>query len=456
MIRMKSKSKFYVLCFLMSFQLLIPAIYAQGQFDGRKLPFDICVFFGKYNPNSSAYVSSTKEEFLNSSDVLFKSVTEVPSYDEAGEYDLAVKITQKGWSVQLDIYSVVKKEIVYSCTAGGPTCGKKLVGMVHREFLKGTPFYKQILAEKESRQKTFIKSNNQISQATQLNTKTDLSSPTINGNTQLLNTNPSDVDENIPTMQATNSLRFALIIGNEDYSSYQQDLSNEVNVAYASNDARVFKEYIKYVFGVPEENIIYIVNAKTVEMNRAISKINLYAKNTFGKAELIFYYAGHGLPDEETKEPHLIPVDVSSSDLKFAVKLKDLYGKLTEYPTQRVTVFIDACFSGGARNQGLVAARGVKVKPKEELLSGKLIVFTASSGEQSSLAFKDKQHGMFTYYLLKKMQETKGNMTYKELSDYLTSQVGLKSVMINNKEQNPQVIISPEIQNVWGQWSVNK
>ena len=265
----------------------------------------------------------------------------------------------------------------------------------------------------------------------------------------------SDVDENIPIASHSNSQTFALIIGNEDYSSFQPTLKSEVNVAYAINDAKIFKEYTKLVLGVPEENIIYIANAKTVEMNRSIEKLKLYAKNMNGKAELIFYFAGHGLPHEVTKEPYLIPVDVSSSDLKFAVNLKDLYAKLTEFPTQKVTVFIDACFSGGARNQGLVAVRGVKVKPKDELLKGKLVVFTASSGEQSSSAYDDKHHGMFTYFLLKKLQETKGNLTYKQLADYLSSEVGLKSVMINNKEQNPQVNVSPEVQNQWEYWFIN-
>lgn len=265
----------------------------------------------------------------------------------------------------------------------------------------------------------------------------------------------SDVDENIPIASHSNSQTFALIIGNEDYSSFQPTLKSEVNVAYAINDAKIFKEYTKLVLGVPEENIIYIANAKTVEMNRSIEKLKLYAKNMNGKAELIFYFAGHGLPHEVTKEPYLIPVDVSSSDLKFAVNLKDLYAKLTEFPTQKVTVFIDACFSGGARNQGLVAVRGVKVKPKDELLKGKLVVFTASSGEQSSSAYNDKHHGMFTYFLLKKLQETKGNLTYKQLADYLSSEVGLKSVMINNKEQNPQVNVSPEVQNQWEYWIIN-
>jgi len=110
---------------------------------------------------------------------------------------------------------------------------------------------------------------------------------------------------------------------------------------------------------------------------------------------------------------------------------------------------LDACFSGGARNKGLVAARGVRVKPKGGSLTGKLVVFSASSGDQSSLPYKDQSHGMFTYYLLKKLKDSNGDTTYGELADYLTRQVGLKSVTENNKEQNPSTSISYELQNSW-------
>ncbi|MEM7551810.1 MAG: caspase family protein [Bacteroidota bacterium] len=268
-------------------------------------------------------------------------------------------------------------------------------------------------------------------------------------NTTVVSIPKSDVDINIPQTGKSKDLTYALIIGNEDYQSFQLGLTSEVNVDFAENDARVFREYAINTLGIPEQNVLFHINARAVEMHRAIDKLSLLAKNSQGKGEILFYYAGHGFPDEITKEPFLIPVDVSGSDLKFAVKLEEIYSKLSVHPTKSTTFFLDACFSGGARNQGLLAARGVRVKPKEKSLDGKLVVFSASSGDQSSLPYKEKAHGLFTYYLLKKLQETSGNISYGDLSSYLIQQVGINSVLVNSKEQNPQVNVSPDLNGQW-------
>ena len=279
--------------------------------------------------------------------------------------------------------------------------------------------------------------------------------PTTGGSAAYVFQKHSDVDKNIPTTPQKNENRYALIIGNEDYSSHQLDLSDEVNVDFARNDASAFKEYATNVMGIPDENIIFMLDATTGKMNQGIAKANRILKVTNGKAEMFVYYAGHGLPDEQTKEAYIMPVDVSGKNANEGVALKSMYAKLTEFPSKRVTVFIDACFSGGARNQGLLAARGVKINPKESPLGGNLVVFSASSGEQSSLPYKQKEHGFFTYYLLKKLQETGGQITYNELSNYITEKVSLKSVLINDKEQNPKVNVSSDSQNIWKEWKIN-
>jgi uncharacterized caspase-like protein len=256
--------------------------------------------------------------------------------------------------------------------------------------------------------------------------------------------------------KSANPYRFALIIGNEDYSSYQTGIGSESNVDFAINDAQKIREMCINKLGINDEKIVYLENARQMEMVRAVNKINLLIKASEGKAEVMVFYAGHGFPDEKTKEPFLIPVDVSGSDLDFGggIKLTKFYELLTEHPSQRITVFLDACFSGGARNQGLIAARGVKIVPKEtkEAVKKNLIVFAASSGNETSLPYKEKKQGMFTYFLLKKIDETNGNVTYSELSDYLKYQVNVNSLLINNKEQQPQTNVSEQVGEEWKTW----
>ncbi len=261
-----------------------------------------------------------------------------------------------------------------------------------------------------------------------------------------------DIDRDIPQTKKTKPDTYVLAIGNEDYSTYQIGLEKEANVPFAVRDAEIFSAYCEKTLGVPHVNIISLKNATLGQMGQGIAKLEKLAEIRKGAAELIFYYAGHGLPDEETKESYLIPVDINGSNLTVGVSLNDLYKRLGKYPTKRVTVFLDACFSGGSRNGQLVSLRGVHIKPKEESVATNMVVFASSSGTESSAAYKEKEHGMFTYFILKKWMESKGDLSYKEMSDYLEQQVLKQSVLINNKEQTPQVKVGSAATALWGDW----
>ncbi len=262
----------------------------------------------------------------------------------------------------------------------------------------------------------------------------------------------ADVDKNIPVNNYKNQNRYALIIGNEDYSKYQRGISTESNVQFARNDAKIFKDYAVNTLGVENSNVYLLIDATAGEIQQKIDLVSKLATKTGTQAEIIFYYAGHGLPDESTKEPYLIPVDVSGSNLSSAVKLGDIYASFSKTGAKRITVFLDACFSGGGRNAMLIAARSVKVVPKQQLIDGNMVVFCSSSSEQSALPYVDKQHGLFTYYLLKKLQYSKGDVSYGELADYLTQKVSLESLKINQKEQDPQVKFSLQVKKDWENW----
>jgi len=260
----------------------------------------------------------------------------------------------------------------------------------------------------------------------------------------------SSVDKNIPMNNVKNPNRVALVIGNENYSN---TLNAEVNVDFARHDADIFRNYALSLLGVKSENMFFLTDATAGQMKREIDRVTELVKRMGGNAELIFYYAGHGFHDAVSGIPYLIPVDVDGTSLYSAIRLSEVYQKFSLTGAGKVTVFLDACFSGGGRNQGLLAARGVRIKPKSDEISGNMVVFTASSGEQSALPYTSEMHGLFTYYLLKKLQESAGQLTYEQLGNYLKTNVGQESLRRNGKPQDPEVLVSPIVESSWRNWN---
>ena len=90
----------------------------------------------------------------------------------------------------------------------------------------------------------------------------------------------------------------------------------------------------------------------------------------------------------------------------------------------------------------LTEARGVVLVPKKAAPEGNMFVLSAASGNETALPYKEKNHGLFTYYLLKKLQDSKGNVSLKELSDYVSQEVPKVALKELNKSQTPTVTSS--------------
>ncbi|MDR1896894.1 MAG: WG repeat-containing protein [Prevotellaceae bacterium] len=254
----------------------------------------------------------------------------------------------------------------------------------------------------------------------------------------------SDVDKNIPAVKTDdNSALFAFIIANENYE--------EAPVPFALNDGRIFREYCQKTLGLPDKHIRMFEDASLGKIITAIEQIKERAKAYEGEASVILYYAGHGVPDEKKNTAYLLPVDGSGSDITTTgYSLAKLYDELSKLPLRSVTVFLDACFSGAKREDEMLAsARGIATKVKDEAPKGNMVVFSAATGDETAHQYEEKGHGLFTYFLLKKLQETSGNVTYAELSDYVTKQVKRQSVVINDKRQTPTVIPSAALAEQW-------
>jgi uncharacterized caspase-like protein len=119
-------------------------------------------------------------------------------------------------------------------------------------------------------------------------------------------------------------------------------------------------------------------------------------------SDVVVYFSGHGIPDVKRKKTGLLPFDVDPN-YSVGMALRDLYATLGTLDAKSVTVFLDTFFSGQGREQQalLKGTRGIMIVPKERNIPKPITVLSAATAGQVSGPIKDKEHGLFTYYVLK-------------------------------------------------------
>ena len=259
----------------------------------------------------------------------------------------------------------------------------------------------------------------------------------------------SDVDIDIPEINKNSDNIFSLIIANENY----QDVDKVPN---ALNDGEIVAQYCRKVLGIPESNIHLVKDATLNNIKREINLMKQIAEAYEGTASFIVYYAGHGVPDEKANNAYMMPVDGFTADLTTCFSMADFYNIFSEIPTQKTIILIDACFSGSKRGDGMLyAARGVKIKPKSDVVSGNTVVISSTQGDETAYSYDNEKHGLFTYFFLKKLKDCKGDVTLGQLFDYLKDNVVKKSLVINGKSQTPTINAAPDVADKWQNWTLN-
>lgn len=253
----------------------------------------------------------------------------------------------------------------------------------------------------------------------------------------------NSIDYNIPKSNKENKHTIVLIIANEHYRRVAP-------VVFANGDGQIMYKYFSSTLGIPENNIIYVEDASLTDMKYNVEALKQRTSNMGKACEVICYYAGHGIPDMTNKTAYLLPIDSYGTDTSTGYSLEEFYKTLSELNAKSVTVILDACFSGAKREGDmLVAARGVAIKVKDTKPKGNLIVFSAAQGDETAYPYNKQKHGLFTYYFLRKLQETGGDATLGEIADYVKSEVSQKSIEMNGKSQTPNVSVSSTMESVW-------
>ena len=252
--------------------------------------------------------------------------------------------------------------------------------------------------------------------------------------------------ENIGEAQKPNPKDWALVIGIEEYGSLPR-------VIYAKSDALVMRLYFHKLLGVPEENIITLIN-KDATKAKIEGFIRYYLPaNVSSETTLYIYYAGHGAPDISKGEPYLVPYDGDTRFLEqSAYNLKTFYEDLNKLKVKRVLIFIDSCFSGVAARSSDMLEKGARLALSHvqnvSIASEKVISISATNEAQVSNSYEEKKHGLFTYYLLNGMRgaassDEDKSVSIKELYAYVLNNVS-RDARRKGTEQTPTIMPSEE------------
>jgi uncharacterized caspase-like protein len=167
--------------------------------------------------------------------------------------------------------------------------------------------------------------------------------------------------------------------------------------------------------------------------------------------QLLFYYAGHGVPGRDGTSAYLLAQDGGPGSYEEPdLKLEQLYAEVAKSRVGTAKLFIDACFSGRSGKDTIVfeGIAPIVVAPKQSFPdSQRLAVLTAGRGDQFSNQDKERGHRLFSYHLMRVLLEDGQRIAVSELHSRLRSRVLDDSRRIGPEfEQDPELFGNARLQ----------
>lgn len=226
--------------------------------------------------------------------------------------------------------------------------------------------------------------------------------------------------------------RYAIILASESYSNY-------IDTDYCYSDAELLREILEGYCDYQKDDI-YLDNLFTGLDTSTPNEIHNKIIDILNKAEggdtILFYYAGHGIVTN--KKAYLVLPDTDPCDLENTALDIDELKRMFCKPSIAVFWIFDACHSGEGKRDGDCSEFYTYVSKNTTIAT-----LAACSSDECSYVYKEREQGVFTYYLCKGVRNTSINkdIFLEELKIYVSEKVE-RWCKVNKYKQNPTLNVT--------------
>lgn len=234
----------------------------------------------------------------------------------------------------------------------------------------------------------------------------------------------------------------ALVIGINSYQGYWRPLKNAVN------DAEGFANVLRNEYQFDE--VQTLLDEEATRRN-IIQKFEWLAGNTTKDDNVLIFYAGHGQFNKGLNKGYWVPIDAQSNSVADYVSNNDVKTFLGGIPSKHTLLITDACFAGdifrGSKTESIkFDPNNMEKYYKEVYRKQSRLALTSGGVEEVSDAGRD-DHSIFTYYLIKALQEN--DKKYFDANQLFNE---FRIAVTNNSEQTPMLQVIRDTNDEGGQF----
>ena len=208
--------------------------------------------------------------------------------------------------------------------------------------------------------------------------------------------------------------KLALVIGNNDYHSPLSRLEG------AGRDA----DAVAALLQQQGYQVDHLADANRSSM---ITSLNRLIRTAEPDDSVLVFYAGHGYIHPGSSVGYWIPTSADVDDPRGWISNIDIARFLANIPARQLLLVSDSCFSGALTREGVAEEQRTGLN-RNAILMRRSVVALSSGGEEVVADSTLDGHSPFTYYLLRQLQQAKGEIPARDMllsiRDKVTSNAG--------------------------------